>query len=102
MKNLLTGSSGFVGGAPAKSILASNFGLVAPTRSGSSSDSNSRTFGLAETIDAQQLHVLRSVNIDGMPKLARQAVLSGVQRLFFSELNQSNWRVDKNRQTSYA
>lgn len=51
MKILLTGSSGFVGGALAKSIVASNLGLVAPTRSGSGSDSNSRTAGLLDKID---------------------------------------------------
>ena len=50
MKMLLTGSSGFVGAALAKSIEASNFGLVAPTRSGFGSNNNSQIARLAETI----------------------------------------------------
>jgi nucleoside-diphosphate-sugar epimerase len=50
MKILLTGSSGFVGAALAKSILASSFGLVAPTRSVSGANNNSQIDGLAGTI----------------------------------------------------
>lgn len=47
MKILLTGSSGFVGAALAKSIAASSFGLVAPTRTGSASDNNDQPARLA-------------------------------------------------------
>lgn len=50
MKILLTGSSGFVGAALAKSIRASHFGLVAPTRTGSVSDNNDLPARLAKTM----------------------------------------------------
>jgi len=50
MKILLTGRSGFVGAALAKSIAASSFGLVAPTRSGSGANNNSQIAGLVGTI----------------------------------------------------
>ncbi|MDA9985694.1 NAD-dependent epimerase/dehydratase family protein [Alphaproteobacteria bacterium] len=47
---LLTGSSGFVGAAVAKSIAASSFGLVAPTRTGSGYDNISQIAAPVETI----------------------------------------------------
>lgn len=50
MKILLTGSSGFVGAAIAKSIAASSFELVAPTRRGAGADNNSQIAGLVGTI----------------------------------------------------
>ena len=50
MKVLLTGGSGFVGAALAKSIAASSFALVAPTRSGSSANNNSQIAGLSGAI----------------------------------------------------
>ena len=51
MKILLTGSSGFVGAALAKSIATTSFSLVAPTRSGSVANNNSQIAGLVGTID---------------------------------------------------
>lgn len=50
MKILLTGSSGFVGAALAKSIAASHFALVAPTRTGSSSNNNRQVASPARNI----------------------------------------------------
>jgi nucleoside-diphosphate-sugar epimerase len=50
MKVLLTGSSGFVGAALAKSIAVSSFGLVASVRTGFGSKNDSQIVGLVDTI----------------------------------------------------
>ena len=78
MKILLTGSSGFVGAALAKSIAASSFGLVAPTRSGSGLNNNSQIAGLVGTIGEINATTDWSRFLEGVKTIVHCAAVSEV------------------------